>query len=262
MPRLREVRAVGGRAATNSSCAVRLAAAQTLTLDGSACSPWVFANAGAQGYYRTAYSPDTLRALTPRVQDVLTAPERLSLAGDEWALVRAGRHGVGDYLTLATGFGNERTDGVLGNVTDRLDFIHDYLTTDATRAAVRTIRADAVRPALRSRSDSNRRPSTATRSAPCAPRSSKRSGRPAATPTSRPARARLSTARSPADRRSTRRSPARSSPWPPNTATARFRTLCSRPPTRRRLPTSTTGICTRWRGSAIRRSSIARSNTR
>ena len=70
----------------------------------------MFANAGAQGYYRTAYSPEALRALAPRVQDVLTAPERLSLVGDEWALVRAGRHGVGDYLTLAAGFGNERTE--------------------------------------------------------------------------------------------------------------------------------------------------------
>jgi aminopeptidase N/puromycin-sensitive aminopeptidase len=107
---------------------------QALTLEGSACSPWVFANAGAQGYYRTAYSPEALRALTPRVQEVLTAPERLSLTGDEWAMVRAGRHGVGEFLTLATGFGDERTEGVLGNVAGRLDFIHDYLTTDATRA--------------------------------------------------------------------------------------------------------------------------------
>ena len=104
-----------------------------LTLDAGACAPWVFANAGAQGYYRTAYSPETLRALAPRVQDVLTAPERLSLVGDEWALVRAGRHTVGDFLTLASGFGHERTDGVLATVTGRLDFVHEYLTTDATR---------------------------------------------------------------------------------------------------------------------------------
>jgi len=130
---MKSVPAAGG-SATNSSCAVFSQPRQSLTLDGSACSPWVFANAGAQGYYRTAYSAEALRALTPRVQDVLTAPERLSLAGDEWAMVRAGRHGIGEFLTLATGFGNERTDGVLGNVTNRLDFIHDNLTTDATRA--------------------------------------------------------------------------------------------------------------------------------
>ena len=117
------------------TCDVLWQPRQPLTIDGATCasSSWVFANAGAQGYYRTAYSPEALRALAPRVQDALTAPERLSLAGDEWAMVRAGRHGVGEYLTLAAGFGNERADGVLSTITDRLDFIHEYLTTDATR---------------------------------------------------------------------------------------------------------------------------------
>jgi len=36
----------------------------------------VFANAGAHGYYRTAYPPEMLRALSPRVETDLTAPER------------------------------------------------------------------------------------------------------------------------------------------------------------------------------------------
>jgi aminopeptidase N len=117
------------------SCDVLSQPRQLLTVERSACSSWVFANAGAQGYYRTAYSPEALRALAPRVQDILTAPERLSLTGDEWALVRAGRHGVGEYLTLAAGFGNERTDGVLSGITDRFDFIHEYLATDTNRPA-------------------------------------------------------------------------------------------------------------------------------
>ena len=148
-----------GGGATSASCAVLSQPRQALTLERSACTPWVFANAGAQGYYRTAYSPEALRALAPRVQDVLTAPERLSLAGDEWAMVRAGRHGVGEFLTLATGFGNERTEGVLGNVTDRLDFVHEYLTTDATRGRVRTIRARRCSARSSSGSASTRCPS-------------------------------------------------------------------------------------------------------
>jgi aminopeptidase N len=100
---------------------------QTLPL-GPSCVPWAFANAAAQGYYRTAYSPDMLRALAPRIEEALSAPERLSLAGDEWALVRAGRHSSADYLTLASGFAREHTDGVLSTVTGRLDFIGEYLT--------------------------------------------------------------------------------------------------------------------------------------
>jgi aminopeptidase N/puromycin-sensitive aminopeptidase len=95
--------------------------------------PWAFANAGAQGYYRTAYSPETLRGLTPRIQEVLTPSERLSLSGDEWALVRAGRHSAADYLRLAGGFANEHTNGVLSGITDRLDTVVQYLTTPDTR---------------------------------------------------------------------------------------------------------------------------------
>jgi len=96
---------------------------------GPSCVPWAFANAAAQGYYRTAYSPEMLRALAPRIEEALSAPERLSLAGDEWALVRAARHSAADYLTLASGFAREHTDGVLSTVTQRLDFIGEYLTS-------------------------------------------------------------------------------------------------------------------------------------
>jgi len=105
---------------------------QTLSL-GSACVPWAFANAGAQGYYRIAYSPETLRGLTPRIQEILTPSERLVLSGDEWALVRAGRHSAADYLRLVGGFATEHTNGVLSGITDRLDTVDQYLTTPDTR---------------------------------------------------------------------------------------------------------------------------------
>ncbi len=52
-------------------------------------------------------SPEMLRALAPHVETDLTRPERLVLLDDEWALVRAGRHTAGDYLTLAAGYGRE-----------------------------------------------------------------------------------------------------------------------------------------------------------
>jgi aminopeptidase N/puromycin-sensitive aminopeptidase len=110
------------------------------------CVPWIFANAGGQGYYRTAYAPDMLRSLAPSIQSALTPPERLVLAGDEWALVRANRHSAADYLTLAAGYGRESSSGVMSEVAGRLEFIHEYLTTDASRAPFQAFIRSLLRP--------------------------------------------------------------------------------------------------------------------
>jgi aminopeptidase N len=105
----------------------------TVQLAAASCPRWAFVNAGAFGYFRSAYSPDMLRALAPDIASSFTEPERLTIAGDEWALVRAGRHSVANYLTLATGFGNEHANGVLGEVSARLLFVRDALTSGETR---------------------------------------------------------------------------------------------------------------------------------
>jgi len=125
------VKAPGQSAAV---CEVITDSSRAMTIPGG-CAPWVFANAGAQGYYRTAYPPSMLRALGPQAEATLSAPERLTLLSDEWALVRAGRHSASDYLELASGFGHEHTSGVLQDLRGRFDVVHEYLTTDATRPA-------------------------------------------------------------------------------------------------------------------------------
>jgi aminopeptidase N len=127
------------------ACDVLTDASKTLTVDG-ACAPWVFANAGAAGYYRTAYRPDMLRAIAPRVETDLSAPERLVLLDDEWALVRAGRHSAGDYLTLAAGYTREHTSGVLEEVAHRLGVIDEDLTTEATRPRFEAFTRSLLRP--------------------------------------------------------------------------------------------------------------------
>jgi aminopeptidase N len=132
----------GGQTAV---CDVLAATAHTISV-GSTCAPWVFANAGAQGYYRTAYSPEMLRAIAPHVEEALSAPERLSLAGDEWALVRSGRHSVADYLTLASGYARERTSGVLAAVTNPFSMLHQYLTTDESRPKFEEFVRNLLRP--------------------------------------------------------------------------------------------------------------------
>jgi aminopeptidase N len=106
----------------------------------------VFANAGAHGYYRTAYSSEVLRALAPRVSSDLSAPERLSLVADEWALVRARRHSVSDYLTLAAGYGREHTSGVLEEASRGLAFVGEYLTPDAAGRRFQAFVGTLLRP--------------------------------------------------------------------------------------------------------------------
>ncbi|HVH27732.1 MAG TPA: M1 family metallopeptidase [Vicinamibacterales bacterium] len=131
--------------AEESACLV-VPAEQISMSVAQGCVPWVFANAGAHGYYRTLYPPAMLRALAPRIQEALTAPERLVLIEDEWALVRANRHSAADYLTLATGYGRESSSGVFTEVADRLEFIHEYLTTEASRRPFETFVRAMMRP--------------------------------------------------------------------------------------------------------------------
>src|SRR6266550_1104888 len=67
----------------------------------SSCSANAFANANGRGYYFSEYSPDEVRAIARTARGSLAASERLSLLGDEWWMVRAGRHDIGVYMDLA-----------------------------------------------------------------------------------------------------------------------------------------------------------------
>ena len=105
---------------------------QTFTLPG--CSSWVMANAGATGYYRSGYGPDAIRAMSRVLQKDFTPAERIRLLTDEWASMRVGRQDIGDVLALAGGFGNERSRAVIDQVAGELEYVGDYLVTDADRS--------------------------------------------------------------------------------------------------------------------------------
>jgi aminopeptidase N len=113
------------------------------------CTPWVFANAGGRGYYRTLYPADMLKSISRDVETALSAPERLSLVADEWALIRAGRHSVANYLDLVSGFGREPIADVLAAVAGRLGSIDEEITTPSNRPAFRRFVGEMMRPAYR-----------------------------------------------------------------------------------------------------------------
>jgi aminopeptidase N/puromycin-sensitive aminopeptidase len=78
-------------------------------------STLLFANAGGLGYYRSIYPEDGYRTLFANVETDLTAEERISLLGDEWAIMRANKIPVGSYLDLVAAVKDDSSGIVLGS---------------------------------------------------------------------------------------------------------------------------------------------------
>jgi len=117
---------------------------QTFTAEG--CSN-IFANADSRGYYLTEYAPAAVRALSASVAG-LKPSERISLLGDEWWMVRAGRHDIGVYLDLAGSLASDETAAITEAVASRLAFTHEYLVTPAQRPRYQAWIRERFGPAL------------------------------------------------------------------------------------------------------------------
>ena len=92
----------------------------------------VFANAHGRGYYFTEYPPETVRDLG-RSAPGLEPVERLGLLGDEWWMVRGGRHDVGVYMDLAALLADDETAAVTDAIATRLEFADAYLVHSPDR---------------------------------------------------------------------------------------------------------------------------------
>ena len=114
------------------ACEVMTEKQQTRTLTG--CAPYVYGNADARGYYRTAYDSATLRKIAETAPKDLKPTEREQFVSDAWALVRSGATNVDEFLVMAGGMQGEREFGVLLSLDRDLEFISDHLVTDADRA--------------------------------------------------------------------------------------------------------------------------------
>ena len=93
----------------------------------------VFANARSRGYYFSEYTPDTVRSLG-RAASGLEPVERLGLLGDEWWMVRGGRHDVGVYMDLAASLADDETAAVTDAIATRLEFADAYLVRPPDRS--------------------------------------------------------------------------------------------------------------------------------
>jgi aminopeptidase N len=112
-----------------ATCTIVSEAQQTIRAPGCGAA---MVNADARGYYITEYDPAAVAALATRTPP-LTAPERISLLGDEWRLVAAGRHDVGTYLDLAAAFAVDPTPAVLTEAARRLEFVGQAIAGPSER---------------------------------------------------------------------------------------------------------------------------------
>jgi aminopeptidase N len=118
---------------TGQQCELMTQKEQTFKMNG--CAAWVFPNAGGAGYYRYGYDPATLTKMASGLETGLSASERMSVVGNEWALVRAGQHRVTDYLAMAEALKNDRTRAVVDEMLTRFGYIDNRLLTAQTRPA-------------------------------------------------------------------------------------------------------------------------------
>jgi aminopeptidase N len=120
------------------------------TTTGPGCNN-VFANADARGYYLSEYSPDAVRALIPTAAAAtsgLSPLERISLLGDEWWMVRSGRHDVDVYLDLASALSRDETPAVVDRLAGNLGFVGSYIADPGQQAQYQAWVRERFAPAL------------------------------------------------------------------------------------------------------------------
>jgi puromycin-sensitive aminopeptidase len=110
---------------------------------------WVFGNASAGGFYRVLHDATTRAALVASLSE-LSAVERLALAGDQWALVRAGKAEIESFLDVVDALGDESDYDVLDGIVGPLAFVDEQVAGDGTPAqrAFRERIAARFRPAF------------------------------------------------------------------------------------------------------------------
>ena len=120
----------GPAAAADAACQV--IARPTEPISFSPC-PWTVVNARGAGYYRAFYDPASLDRLLKNVP-AIAGSERIMLASDIWAAVRAGRQDVDAFMRVAAALSVDRTSAVIEVIASPVGFIGGNLTTPANKS--------------------------------------------------------------------------------------------------------------------------------
>ena len=99
-------------------------------------APFFYANADDKGYFRTAYSPAQLKAISAGAETQLSVPERIGFLGDRWALTRAGQGSVGDFLDLALALKQDPNSAILDSTLGTINQIRTRIAAGSSPDAV------------------------------------------------------------------------------------------------------------------------------
>ena len=119
---------------------------QTQTIRAPGCGAAMI-NADAHGYYFTDYQPSDLMALAKRTP-ALSAPEKISLLGDEWRMARAGHHEIGTYLNLTAALARDTTPEVAAEMASRVFSVLTDIADSDQRGAFEAWVRKQFRPSL------------------------------------------------------------------------------------------------------------------
>ncbi|MGH9326239.1 MAG: M1 family metallopeptidase [Terriglobia bacterium] len=115
-----------------TTCVLLTKKEQSFSLRG--CSPWIFANAGARGYYWLSYNPDALKELAQNAEKSLSPQERVALLSDAAAMLHTGRIMIGDFLNVTASLGDDPSSAVISEVTASLDRVGQDLVNPSDRS--------------------------------------------------------------------------------------------------------------------------------
>ncbi len=112
-------------------------------------APFLFADGGGKGYYRTLYPKPVYSAIVAHAETSLTPEERISLLGNEWAMMRSGHGAVGEYLDLIAALRTDPNAIVLEEALGKMGTINDRVATEAEREQLAAWIRDEFSPVYR-----------------------------------------------------------------------------------------------------------------
>ncbi len=110
-------------------------------------SDFFFANANDKGYYRTLYDPADYNKILSVAETSLSPAVRIGFAGNEWALMRSGRSGIGNYLDLAAVLRNDSNADVIENLAGAIGATDERIATPQDRVKLAAWVRQQFRPA-------------------------------------------------------------------------------------------------------------------